>query len=204
MTIKAIETHYAGCRFRSRLEARWAVFFDELGIEWEYEPQGYVISEGYGNPDDKTFPYLPDFYLRDYGAWAEVKGHWTAIDLEGVMWATSPHGGLPASPEGDRGDRQNRVLLLSSLGGGGASSFCISFWKGDVFLSTWSFDQQTTHDAHFPEPVWMDCGTWHIPPDHLAGHLNSALVRVNERGLTAARSARFEHGETPVPRGHRW
>lgn len=31
-TIKAIETSYAGCRFRSRLEARWAVFFDTLGI----------------------------------------------------------------------------------------------------------------------------------------------------------------------------
>lgn len=29
-TIRAIETRYAGCRFRSRLEARWAVFFDHL------------------------------------------------------------------------------------------------------------------------------------------------------------------------------
>ena len=32
---KAIETKYKGFRFRSRLEARWAVFFDALGIEWE-------------------------------------------------------------------------------------------------------------------------------------------------------------------------
>ena len=31
--IKAIETHYRGRRFRSRLEARWAVFFDFIGIE---------------------------------------------------------------------------------------------------------------------------------------------------------------------------
>lgn len=38
--IKPIETRYAGCRFRSRLEARWAVFFDALKIEWEYEPEG--------------------------------------------------------------------------------------------------------------------------------------------------------------------
>jgi hypothetical protein len=28
MSAKAIETHYKGYRFRSRLEARWAVFFD--------------------------------------------------------------------------------------------------------------------------------------------------------------------------------
>lgn len=34
MTIKAIETRYAGCR-RSRLEARWAVVFDTLGFAWE-------------------------------------------------------------------------------------------------------------------------------------------------------------------------
>lgn len=28
--IKSIETEYNGIRFRNRLEARWAVFFDEL------------------------------------------------------------------------------------------------------------------------------------------------------------------------------
>ena len=30
--IKAIETEYNGYKFRSRLEARWAVFFDALGV----------------------------------------------------------------------------------------------------------------------------------------------------------------------------
>lgn len=33
--IKAIETYYKGYMFRSRLEARWAVFFDASGIKWE-------------------------------------------------------------------------------------------------------------------------------------------------------------------------
>lgn len=33
MTIQAIQTRYAGHHFRSRLEARWAVFFDYLGVE---------------------------------------------------------------------------------------------------------------------------------------------------------------------------
>jgi len=36
---------YAGVQFRSRLEARWAAFFDLLGWKWEYEPfdlQGYI------------------------------------------------------------------------------------------------------------------------------------------------------------------
>ena len=36
--IAAIPTEYAGVRFRSRLEARWAAFFDIYEIPWEYEP----------------------------------------------------------------------------------------------------------------------------------------------------------------------
>jgi hypothetical protein len=35
--IVAIETMYRGTRFRSQLEARWAVFFDRLGLPWRYE-----------------------------------------------------------------------------------------------------------------------------------------------------------------------
>lgn len=37
-TIKAIPTTYAGVNFRSRLEARWAAFFDLCGWAWDYEP----------------------------------------------------------------------------------------------------------------------------------------------------------------------
>ncbi len=36
-----IETYYKGKWFRSRLEAKWAVFMDELGIVWQYEPEGF-------------------------------------------------------------------------------------------------------------------------------------------------------------------
>lgn len=63
--LKAIETRYNGYRFRSRLEARWAVFFDQAGIRYEYEPEGFVL-------DGQN--YLPDFFLPDIGAWFEVKG----------------------------------------------------------------------------------------------------------------------------------
>ena len=38
LPIKAIPTRYAGVNFRSRLEARWAAFFDLNGFNWEYEP----------------------------------------------------------------------------------------------------------------------------------------------------------------------
>jgi hypothetical protein len=62
--IKAIETLYAGYRMRSRLEARYAVLFDTLRLEWTYEPEGYwVNNQG----------YLPDFFFPKLEMWAEVK-----------------------------------------------------------------------------------------------------------------------------------
>ncbi len=65
-TIKAIETKYNGYLFRSRLEARWAVFFDVAGIKYEYEPEGYELEDG--------TRYLPDFYLPELDMHVEVKG----------------------------------------------------------------------------------------------------------------------------------
>lgn len=52
--------------FRSRLEARWAVFLTELGIDWEYEFEGYNLNGIW---------YLPDFYLPNWcgGTFIEVK-----------------------------------------------------------------------------------------------------------------------------------
>lgn len=64
-TITALPTKYAGCHFRSRTEARWAVFFDTLGVAWQYEPQGFDL-DGHR--------YLPDFWLPSLNAWYEVKG----------------------------------------------------------------------------------------------------------------------------------
>lgn len=63
--IKPIETVYNGYRFRSRLEARWAVFFDAACIKYEYESEGFELSDG--------TRYLPDFYLPDYDWYVEVK-----------------------------------------------------------------------------------------------------------------------------------
>lgn len=76
-TIKAIETEYKGFRFRSRLEARWAVFFDALGIEYLYEPEGYKLSDGTA--------YLPDFYLPESDTFFEVKGVLTSKDAHKIQ-----------------------------------------------------------------------------------------------------------------------
>ena len=59
--MNAIPTHYNGINFRSRLEAKWARFFDLLGWNWDYEP---VDFDG----------YIPDFYLHgDNPCFVEVK-----------------------------------------------------------------------------------------------------------------------------------
>ena len=62
--INPIETKYRGYKFRSRLEARWAVFFDAMSIEFQYEPEGFKLKSGW---------YLPDFWLLQVKMWAEVK-----------------------------------------------------------------------------------------------------------------------------------
>lgn len=64
MTIAPIETNYAGCRFRSRTEARWAIVFDAFGFSWEYEPEGFSLPSG---------RYLPDFRIYDTSEWIEIK-----------------------------------------------------------------------------------------------------------------------------------
>lgn len=73
--IKAIETKYKGYRFRSRLEARWAVFFDTLGIKWEYESEGFNLG--------KAGFYLPDFRLTEHNLYVEIKpeGDISPVDL---------------------------------------------------------------------------------------------------------------------------
>jgi hypothetical protein len=69
--LRPIETRYRGYRFRSRLEARWAVFLDSLGVKFEYENQGFDLgSEG---------PYLPDFWLPVQECWLEIKGVWPPV-----------------------------------------------------------------------------------------------------------------------------
>lgn len=70
--MKAIETVYKGYRFRSRLEARWAVFFDAAGIKYLYEPEGFEMEDG--------TKYLPDFYLPDMNTFFEVKGVMDRVD----------------------------------------------------------------------------------------------------------------------------
>lgn len=69
---EGIPTTYKGIRFRSRLEATWAAFFDAVGWEgkWQYEPLDFN-------------GYIPDFVLRfKTPLFVEIKPALTKTDLE--------------------------------------------------------------------------------------------------------------------------
>ena len=110
--IKAIPTRYKGCHFRSRLEARWAVFFDSMGWFWTYETEGYHLPRLGGRY------YLPDFSVKPPNTrlLIEIKPH-TTLALEDVIaddqpiWnlldivlSESPQTQQPAVFYGDPGD----------------------------------------------------------------------------------------------------
>ncbi|MFF9036425.1 hypothetical protein ACF090_13245 [Streptomyces sp. NPDC014892] len=191
MTVQAIETRYAGHRFRSRLEARWAVFFDTLGIKWEYEPQGYVI--------DGT-PYLPDFLLADCGTWVEVKGNGADLDRR-LMSAAAGH--LPEMPY--RWEAGPRLLILGPI----PEPRTDGDW-GWLGLTPWTDDRYgdgvESHRYGFGlyrknRRPWVLLETSSTTPydcgDPADGWLVPALDPTEpsaERGYAAARSARFEHG----------
>jgi hypothetical protein len=176
MTIQAIETHYQGYRFRSRLEARWAVFFNHRGIPWRYEAQGYALQAG---------NYLPDFEIRP-GGWecpvlVEVKG-----DPSGLLRRGSYDWNRIAEIS-----QTFPVLILSdipkpsSIGGGKHDAAALFPLMAEGQLTCACF-------------VWNENGLW-APVWHNLAKDGQAVrcwaYDVVEDAFEAARSARFEHGE---------
>lgn len=253
--IKAIETHYNGYKFRSRLEARWAVFFDTLGIKYEYERQGYVTAMG---------GYLPDFWLPDWECYIEVKPDRKPTDEEiiKVMYVALDHNIVILC-----GNVEMPVLRGNSvLSGAIAISFdnirasghkMIQDAKGSGLIRMVKYNDDpwcvceiptngsyiTTIAVHIPSdtPIKVD-GRPYLWHQHVTGYFElwpypefapkgttekekinnivkmlskpstnllrsqQSVMRIDTPQLTAAynaaRSARFEFGETPrTPRG---
>jgi hypothetical protein len=69
----AIQVKDKGCFFRSKLEWRYAEFFDQLGIPWVHEPATFDLTKYVPSlPKSKRW-YLPDFYLPTFDCYLEVK-----------------------------------------------------------------------------------------------------------------------------------
>ena len=70
----ALKTKFRGVIYRSQTEARWAVFFDAIGVQFSYEPETISLSTGR--------KYVPDFFIKDFDAYFEVKPSNDAIVTE--------------------------------------------------------------------------------------------------------------------------
>jgi hypothetical protein len=186
VAIAAIETRYAGCRFRSRLEARWAVFFNHLNIRWEYEPQGFHIRR-HNHPDT---PYLPDFLLPDCGTWVEVKGAEQMLDKPMLCAAATQ---LPRHP--DRGEQGPSLLILGSIPDANPHGFDWGWLGFDItYPSRWGFGAYQKNLR-----PWHLTGATHTDLDANTSTWLTPVADNDEEGPStayiAARSARFEHGE---------
>jgi len=188
--IKAIETRYKGYRFRSRLEARWAVFFDALGVRWEYEKEGYDLGE-HGL-------YLPDFWLPDQDCWVEIKGSFQnqleqdlcEAKIKALCIGTKKQVVLFVGPPWD-----GENVDLPALGE------YYDYIEGDA---------NNPAEAGYDFPyMWCDCATcgavgieFSQRNDRLCQcstgdrYHDSSPTRI-PNALREARAARFEHGETP-------
>ncbi|MEU7032696.1 hypothetical protein ABZ958_03295 [Streptomyces sp. NPDC046237] len=219
MPIQPIQTWYADHHFRSRLEARWAVFFDSLGIQWEYEPQGYRVG-----PERR--PYLPDFWLPKAKLWVEVKGAEEHLDIELLLHACLTEDGLPRSAEPYTiSEHEVRMLVLGPLGRGvevvrhqktkqylgyvQPTHGAIVTRKGEYYQADASFEAGGVRvdvvDRSFgddsPQVHWEGQGSaWGNFVGGGALLSDGAVDDAVVDAYRAAISARFEHGESGASR----
>lgn len=199
MSHGAIQTEYGGYLFRSRLEARWAVFFDTLDIQWKYETQGYEV-DGHR--------YLPDFYLPATGTWVEVKGdpHGLSKDVGRMRAVLSAHSPLPGIAEGE-----SFLLVLGDVPTENEGTVLHQAFSHDLDgpRGRWSFfyPKGTSWEPHPIEPTIVltllspkiRAGVIALaaPSDWLVRHqVLPTPIRFGPvfDAYRAARQARFEHG----------
>ena len=191
--IKAIETKYNGYRFRSRLEAKWAVYFNLLHIKYEYEPEGYVLDSG--------DCYLPDFYLPEVNTFFEVKplsiSRNELIDTqEKLVSLSKAKDAFSMICRGDPLDNNIQVYIPS-----------IDTWTIAEFLK----GAEVLDDDYFHVSKAFECGIVtgdryssdekpYISATKLMIPFNQVFSfdRIPYDEQRAARQARFEHGECGI------
>lgn len=168
-TSRVIQTWYHGRHFRSRNEARWAIYLDALGLAWQYEPEGYFIN-GRG--------YLPDFWLPQLDCFAEVKpGIFTSEE-----WALCC--GLPAGCLLLDGEPAARAwAYIDPLGTGGEPC------TYDEYLGGGQYGRIVLSVSKHRGRLWFLLGE-----DYEDYGWN---VYEEQQAVALALSARFEHGERP-------
>jgi hypothetical protein len=164
--MKAITTRYHGYRFRSRVEARWGVYFYQLGIKFDYEPEGFDLGSQIG-------PYLPDFWLPQVKMWAEVKADKFSPLESAKCDALARQSGFPVLMLDGQPDITRS--FFAKLPTDECGSEC------DYLIDS----QFLCEDRFFSDPS--------LRPGESAAAMHSADAK---RAMEAALSARFEFGES--------
>lgn len=201
MDIKPIETVYNGYRFRSRLEARWAVFFDSLNVDYEYEPEGFDLGDGQR--------YLPDFKVQCHGTrgdcsdssfplWIEIKGVMTKRDAERIIKFS---GYDMYEKHGDYFESwptiENPVLVLDRIPNPYEYP-CDCFYSRSDWNDIDPFNYMLIDGDWFGAyPAADQFGRFYLWGAD-GNYINNSDVKRVQEALKTARQARFEHGETPV------
>lgn len=189
--MKAIETRYKGYRFRSRLEARWAVFFDSLGVYWEYEREGFSL----GNSGF----YLPDFWIgrlryqdRQYPEGNPPTPGWY-VEIKPVALS-------------DREESLCRKLAVTTkhvvyalAGNVGAGQFA-SYKYHPSRPQFGGICQRPSYEDGVFDSFYNDPFLFYLCSDATPKEGDWAGRAELDAAFAAARSARFEHGESPQVR----
>ena len=213
--IKAIETEYNGYKFRSRLEARWAVFFDALGVKYEYEPEGFNLGNGRY--------YLPDFRVKCWGTrgeiedkpfdlYIEVKGKMTYEDAEKIKdfvgnswpsWETVEL--FPLDEQDDAFNKlweetestRNKVLIVGNIPDEGCShsSSDLGAYEYMDGQEIYPFNYELIDGDYFAAYPAAHQGKFFLWGDDSNYIWNVSEV---ETAYRKARQARFEHGQKPI------
>lgn len=199
MQPRAIETRYKGYRFRSRLEARWAVFFDALGLTWEYEPEGFELPGG--------VRYLPDFKvtsIQGLVTWYEVKPKVTRRDSKFDLFLEVIHPGggyeTEATAEllsGDPVDVLERGAHVCPRCGMVYNRLEVYDFGDEMGVNCFPCDYDTPSGGGNPKERGHMADVQPHKGSLLISYADWAKVKNKvKNAATVARGARFEHGES--------
>lgn len=167
-----IQTSWKGYRFRSRLEARWAVFFESLRLDWTYEPEGFSLDSG---------SYLPDFQI--HGTYVEIKPNVAVTRASKLCGELSRVTG-------------SNVILIQGKPWPGEYWACM--FADGVSFNDAVFAGCRTCDSE----IWMSSDAFATPinnnPDCDTDYWPITDKQILWEAYRKARAARFEHGEVPA------
>jgi hypothetical protein len=193
MPVQAIQTTYNKHYFRSRLEARYAVFFDALGWDWQYEPEGFNLPvNGY---------YLPDFFVTPACCcywpagpfWFEVKANFkltSRLEREKFqeLCCETQSWGFMGFHENLKCDHREDGYFLGAFIRQ-SELFEAGYFPFEKYKSP---EERRVQDFHTG-------AVWEEETAYIRGHSRSSclLFELVEAAQDLALKARFEHGESP-------